>query len=49
MRSLKELAENLNVNFKAENRKIEDKVYVPDIFENITTIRSQSPSSYSQA
>ena len=36
MRSLKELAENLNVNFKAENRKIEDKVYVPDIFENIT-------------
>ena len=36
MRSLKEIAENLNVNFQTETRKTQDKVYVPDIFENIT-------------
>jgi|MDTB01.2.fsa_nt_gb hypothetical protein len=43
MRSLKEIAETLNVQFQTETRKVQDKAYVPDIFENITDTLTVPP------
>lgn len=43
IRSLKEIAGNLNVEFKTEERVIQDKAYVPDIFENITDTLTVPP------
>ena len=43
MRSLKEIAGDLNVQFKTEQRQIQDKAYVPDIFENITDTLTVPP------